>query len=112
LGLKEMLADEITADLRSIRNQAIAQALQKQRPITRGLSSKGISFGNITANPNGLLDTSKVVGADSDLRVRPFFSEGSTISLREFIVGAFHNEMGLEAPFDPDVAAAAAGAAW
>ena len=43
-----------------------------------------------------------------DLRVRPFFHEGSTISIREFVVGALNAEMGLEAP-DPDLAKAAAG---
>lgn len=43
-----------------------------------------------------------------DLRVRPFFAEGSTISIPEFVVGAFEAEMGLEAA-DPDLAAAAAG---
>jgi len=28
-----------------------------------------------------------VVGVDSDLRVRPFFAHGGTISIREFVVG-------------------------
>ena len=27
--------------------------------------------------------------------MKPFFAEGSTISMREFIVGALHKEMGL-----------------
>jgi hypothetical protein len=36
-----------------------------------------------------------------DLRVRPFFLQGGTISIREFAVGAFDAEMGLEA-VDPD----------
>ena len=48
---------------------------------------------------------------DADLRVKPFFAEGSTISLREFVVGALHNEMGLEASADPDLLAASAGGA-
>jgi CxxC motif-containing protein (DUF1111 family) len=46
---------------------------------------------------------------DADLRVKPFFSEGSTISIREFVVGALHNEMGLEASADPDLLEARAG---
>jgi CxxC motif-containing protein (DUF1111 family) len=54
-------------------------------------------------------DTSKVQGVDSDLRVKPFFAEGSTISIREFVLGALHNEMGLEASADPDLLAASAG---
>ena len=109
LGLKEILADEITTDLRTIRDYAIVQARQKRHPITLKLISKGIHYGTITANANGTLDTSGVLGVDPDLRIRPFFAEGSTMSIREFIVGALHNEMGLEASNDPDLTAAHAG---
>src|SRR5438093_12331269 len=84
LGLKEMLADEITADLRRIRQQAIAQAVSSGHSVTLRLISKGISFGVITASSTGSVDTSKVQGVDPDLRVKPFFAEGSTISMREF----------------------------
>jgi hypothetical protein len=110
LGLKEMLADEITTDLRSTRDLAMALARQKNHPVTLRLASKGIPYGSITANPDGSLDASKVSGVDSDLRVKPFFAEGSAISMREFIVGALHNEMGLEASSDPDLLAASGGA--
>ena len=109
LGLKEMLADEITTDLRGIRDQAIAQAQQVHHSVTKKLISKGIKYGSITANSDGSLDTSAVAGVDADLRVKPFFAEGSTISIREFIVGALHNEMGLSASTDPDLLAASTG---
>jgi len=110
LGLKEMLADEMTTDLRAIRDQAATQAQQKHHSVTLRLLTKGISFGTITGNIDGSVDTSGVQGVNPDLRVRPFFAEGSTISIREFIVGALHNEMGLEASSDPDLLAASAGA--
>ena len=77
--------------------------------MTRKLTGKGITYGSITANPDGSTDTSTVEGVDADLRVRPFFAQGGTISIREFAVGAFNAEMGLESP-DPDLLAAAAGA--
>jgi Di-haem oxidoreductase, putative peroxidase len=109
LGLKEMLADEITSDLRSTRDLAITLAKALHRPMTLKLVSKGISFGRITANLDGSVNTSNVQGVDPDLRVKPFFAEGGTISIREFVVGALHNEMGLEASADPDLAAASAG---
>jgi hypothetical protein len=109
LGLKEMLADEITTDLRATRDLAIAKAHQRKHSVTIKLASKGIKYGNITANPDGSLDTSKVMGVDPDLRVKPFFAEGSTISIREFVVGALHNEMGMEASSDPDLFTANAG---
>ncbi len=109
LGLKEMLADEITSDLRSMRDLAITMAQQMKRPVSLKLASKGVKYGIITANVDGSLDTSKVQGVDADLRVKPFFAEGSTMSMREFIVGALHNEMGLEASADPDLLTASAG---
>ena len=98
LGLVEQLADEMTRDLRRQRNRALQRAKSTQRTVTRRLSSKSVSFGVITARPDGALDTSRLEGIDQDLRVRPFFAEGRIASIREFIVGAFKDEMGLEAP--------------
>jgi di-heme oxidoreductase (putative peroxidase) len=109
LGLKEMLADEITTDLRSTRDLAVTLAKQMHRPMTLKLQSKGVKYGSITGLPDGSVDISRVQGVDADLRVKPFFAEGGTISMREFIVGALHNEMGLEASADPDLLTASAG---
>ena len=108
LGLKEMLADEITSELRALRDEAIAVAADKGLSITTKLVAKGISYGSITANGDGTVDTSNVEGVDPDLRVRPFFLHGGTISIREFVVGAFNAEMGLQA-VAPDLAAASKG---
>lgn len=123
LGLIEMLADEMTADLRLIRDEAIDEAVsgtarrsktERSRhrsgrggsganndgSVTRKLISKDVDFGEITADPDGTVDTSAVIGVDADLRVKPFFHHGGTISIREFIFGAFNDEMGLQA-WDP-----------
>jgi Di-haem oxidoreductase, putative peroxidase len=108
VGLKEMLADEITTDLRAIRTQLIDLARREGRPVSRPLTSKGIDYGAITAHPDGRIDASKVEGVDPDLRVRPFLAHGATISLREFIVGALDGEMGLQA-HDPELTKASAG---
>jgi hypothetical protein len=108
LGLREMLADEITAELRAWRSAAVAQARQSGATVTLPLTSKGIQYGSITAKPDGTLDVSKVEGVDPDLRVRPFFAHGQTISIREFVVGAWNNEMGLQAA-DPELLAASLG---
>ncbi|HJZ79556.1 MAG TPA: hypothetical protein VKD91_04400, partial [Pyrinomonadaceae bacterium] len=109
LGLKEMLADEITADLRQIRDQVIAHAHATGLPATRQLNSKGINYGSLTAHPDGSLDRSQVRGVNPDLRVRPFFAHGGKISIREFLVGAFNDEMGLQA-VDPEMMQAHNGA--
>lgn len=113
LGLKEMLADEITSDLRAIRRQAIDEALgsSSMQKVNRTLTSKGINFGVISARRHGNrveVDTSGISGVDQDLRVRPFFHHGGTISIREFIVGAWNAEMGLQS-VDPELGAANLG---
>jgi hypothetical protein len=103
-----MLADEITSDLRELRTQALAAARTSNAPIRVTLTSKGVFYGSLTALPDGTVDTSRVNGVDPDLRVRPFFAHGGKISIREFVVGAFNDEMGLQA-VDPELAAAKAG---
>ena len=114
LGLKEMLADEITQDLRAIRQQAISEAQSgpSNKTVTKQLNSKGVNYGAIAATRHGNkvdVDTSGVRGVNTDLRVRPFFAQGGTISIREFFVGAFNAEMGLQS-VDPDLKAAHEGA--
>jgi Di-haem oxidoreductase, putative peroxidase len=109
LGLREMLADEMTTNLRALRSQAMAIARKTHRKAELPLSSKGVNFGRIIANPDGSLDTSQVVGVDPDLRVRPFFANGGTISIREFVVGALNAEMGLQDSSDSDLAIASSG---
>ncbi|HVS63655.1 MAG TPA: di-heme oxidoredictase family protein [Thermoanaerobaculia bacterium] len=108
LGLVEMLADEITLDLREIRRQAIERAAADGRPARVALVSKGIRYGHLTVSPDGSVETGEIEGVDADLRVRPFFHHGGTISIREFVVGALRAEMGLEA-VDPDLLAASRG---
>jgi CxxC motif-containing protein (DUF1111 family) len=108
LGLKEMLADEITADLRRIRASVLALATKTRTTRSAALVSKGISYGLITASADGQIDSSQVIGVDEDLRVRPFFWHGGTVSIREFIVGAFNAEMGIQI-HDPVTAAASGG---
>ena len=108
LGLQEMLGDEMTGTLRAIRDAAVVEAIETETPVTRALRAKGVAFGDIVANPDGTVNTAGVVGVNPDLRVRPFFAQGETISIREFLVGAFNAEMGLESA-DPDLLRAAVG---
>ena len=108
LGLKEMLADEMTSDLRALRTAALKSALESHSPVTVTLVAKGVQFGSLTVRGDGSMDTSKVAGVDPDLRVRPFFAHGGKISIREFVIGALNDEMGLQA-VDPELAVAKAG---
>src|ERR1044072_2625441 len=52
LGLKEMLADEITHDFRAIRGAAIVDARSQKSLVSRSLNTKGISYGSIAARPD------------------------------------------------------------
>jgi Di-haem oxidoreductase, putative peroxidase len=108
LGVIEMLGDEITADLRAEQRTGLAVAQRLRRPVTVPLVSKGLSFGSLVAGPDGRVHTALVVGVDADLRVKPFFAQGSVFSMREFLVGALNAEMGLQA-VDPDLLAASRG---
>ena len=106
LGLKEMLADEITTDLRAIREPA-----RRSRPSSPGqpVDAQPARQGDQLRHASPPVPTARstprsVEGVDPDLRVRPFFAQGGTISIREFLVGAFNAEMGLESP-DPDLLA-------
>ena len=99
LGLQEMLGGRddhrparIARRTRSTRRREPGGSRSRARCRT-----KGINFGTIRAFPNGSVDTTGVRGVDADLRVRPFFAHGGTISIREFVVGAFNAEMGLQA---------------
>ena len=108
LGLQEMLGDEITTDLRAIRDRVRSEAMARHAPVSRELVSKGIHYGIIRASAKGVVNSSGVRGVDADLRIKPFFAQGGTDSIREFVVGAFNDEMGLQA-VDPILAGAAAG---
>jgi hypothetical protein len=108
VGLKEMLADEITADLRAIQQEALNEARQLGGAVTLPLTSKGIDYGQIRAFPDGSVDTTMVEGVNPDLRVRPLFAEGRRFSLRELILVALNEAMGLEGE-DSDLETAAAG---
>jgi hypothetical protein len=108
IGLKEMLGDEMTAELRGQRAQALAHAAKRGIPVTVQLHSKGVKFGALTARPDGSLDTTKVEGVNPDLRVRPLGRQGTRFAIREFTVQAFRAELGLQA-LDPDLNAARGG---
>ncbi len=97
LGLVEQLGDEMTKDLRRIRNKVINIAANTGSTTTRSLVAKGVNFGLITADSSGNVDTSAVEGVNDNLRVLPFFHQGGTASIREFIIGALNDEMGLQA---------------
>lgn len=99
-GYYELLAREITADLR-----AIAAGLQPGQ--TALLQSKGISFGLLARRSDGSWDASRVTGlppeatassgaAAPTLILQPWHQAGAVVSLRQFTNNAFLQHHGIE----------------
>ena len=106
-GAIEMLAREMSVDLQFIRDEALTDAETSGESVTVSLDTKGVNFGMLTAFPDGMLDTSEIIGVDPDLIIKPFHQVGVVISLRQFSVNAMmhHHGMAAEERFDlnPDV---------
>lgn len=95
-GAIEMLAREMTADLHAVRDAALREAAARVTSVTRQLLTKGVSFGQITARPDGAVDTSRVEGVDPDLVIKPFHQKGVVRSLREFSNNAYNHHHGMQ----------------
>jgi Di-haem oxidoreductase, putative peroxidase len=96
-GAIEMLAREMTGDLLAIRDAARSEAGLSGRDVSLPLITKEVKFGQITARPDGSLDTSKVEGVDPDLIIKPFHQKGVVNSVRVFTVNAFNHHHGMQA---------------
>ncbi len=96
-GLIELLAREMTADLQSIRTLAAKQARQSAKTVKMALETKGVSFGTISVEPDGMVDLSGLDGVDTDLVIRPFSQKGVMTSLRQFTVNALNHHHGIQA---------------
>jgi len=100
-GFIEMLARQITADLRAIRDLTTPGQ-------TRALTSKGIAFGQIARLADGTWDTSGVQGIPASslvstgagdppsMTIRPFHQSGTVISIRQFTNNAFNHHLGIQ----------------
>jgi len=101
LGLKEMLADEMSADLRSRRDLALAQAKRQKNPVTLKLSAKGVQFGSITGNPDGSVDTSHVVGSTAISGSSRLWRKGRSSRSGSLSLGPFTRRWGWRHPQIP-----------
>lgn len=95
-GAIEMLAREMTTDLLAVKAAALTQAQQSGQLVTVPLATKGVSFGSLTAYPDGSVDTSQCLGVDADLIVKPFHQAGRVVSLREFSNSAMNQHHGMQ----------------
>lgn len=95
-GLIEMLAREMTAELQTIRDDAVRDSRASGIAVTRTLLAKGVRFGSITAQPDGQVSSANVAGVDADLVIRPFHQKGVVVSLREFTNNAYNHHHGMQ----------------
>lgn len=98
----QLLAQEITEDLHSIRDEAAREAGESAgTPVRKSLSSKGIDYGAIVATADDAgevaFDVSGVRGVDPDLVVRPIGWKGDVPTVRVPVVGASAGLMGMQA---------------
>jgi Di-haem oxidoreductase, putative peroxidase len=96
-GLVELLAREMTADLQTERDEAVKGAWASGAAQRADLVSKGVRFGAVIANPDGVVDLSGIEGVDADLIIRPFSRKGVFTSLRQFTINALNIHHGMEA---------------
>jgi len=91
-GGVELLAKEMTRELRDIRRLARAQP-----GVVFPLMTKGVSFGSIKyIQFINAYDLSKVEGVGNDLVVRPFGRKGDNATVRQFDVGALNFHLGMQ----------------
>jgi cytochrome c peroxidase len=96
-GLIEILAKEMTRELRLQRANALDTAKDSGTRQKVTLSAKGVHFGVIVALPDGTVDAVELEGVDYDLVVRPFGVKGVAASLREFTIAALNQHHGIQA---------------
>src|SRR5260370_16522628 len=65
-GAIEMLAREMTSEMLATRDSAKAEAKSAGAPVTNTLDTKAVHFWPLTANPDGTVDASGVLGVDAD----------------------------------------------
>jgi mono/diheme cytochrome c family protein len=119
LGFVQALAYEMTLELGSQRDAALAEAIETGSPVIAELSSKGTHFGSLVAKPDGSTDTSAIDGVDADLVVRPFGWKGTVARLRRFVEEAARIHFGVQSHVlamgyedDPDVDLLGPGPDW
>ena len=96
LGVVQALASEMSRDLQGQRAELLRQAaLAGDRREVR-LTSKGVDFGVLRANPEGQIDSSGIRGIDPDLVVKPFGWKGTLPTFADFAAEALQIHMGIQ----------------
>src|SRR5205085_2449008 len=96
-GYVQQLAIEMTAELQQQLLTAKATALVSATAVTTELTTKGVSFGTVTVQADGMtVDSSHLAGVDADLVVKPLGWKGRVASIRRFVEGGFQVHLGMQ----------------
>lgn len=96
LGMVQELALELSQDLQRQRDGALASAQEQGREVSIDLISRDISFGRLSAFPDGTLNVADVEGVDDDLVVKPFGWKGVFPDLRRAVEDAARVHFGIQ----------------
>ncbi|MFO0676887.1 MAG: hypothetical protein U0169_10150 [Polyangiaceae bacterium] len=119
-GFVQSLGWDMTRELHALRSTwNLDEAKRTGQERTFALVTKGVDYGKLTVFPDGRVDTSKVVGVDADLVVKPFGWKGNTARLRRFVEEASRIHFGVQSTIlvekhklTPDVARLGNGKDW
>ena len=95
LGPIACLAREMSAELQAEAAGTRERARAEGHRVEQALVTKGVSFGRISADPDGAMHTGAVEGVDADLTVRPFGWKGHQATLRDIVEESLHIHQGL-----------------
>jgi hypothetical protein len=95
LGPIACLAREMSADLQAEAATARERAKTEGHRVDQPLVTKGISFGRVSAEPDGTLGVAALEGVDPDLTIRPFGWKGHQATLRGIAEESLHIHQGL-----------------
>lgn len=95
-GWKQRVAEEMTEDLQTLRDDAVAFARSRNEEVRLSLDTHGVHFGFLTIAPNGDVDERELEGIDPDLVVRPFGWKGAFSNLRDVVEDAANVHHGMQ----------------
>jgi len=95
VGALQQLGIEMTAELQGQLAAGKGQATSAQTAVTVALSSKGVSFGSVVANPDGTVNFAGLQGIDTDLVLKPLGWKGRVANARRFVEGGFQVHLGM-----------------
>jgi hypothetical protein len=116
-GVVQALAREMTRDLQRQRDTLLRGGGSEPGRDTREvrLTSKGVDFGVLRVDANGMVDASGLQGIDADLVVKPFGWKGTLATIADFSAEALQLHTGVQtdalvARGDPEMLRVGAGA--